>query len=211
MTPVQYSAVSQTIVDAFEALPTDQQSGDYWSNDAVAPVRGEIKEHYIEEQKYHCIYCARQIVTDNKSLWDAEHIISRAKAPRFMFKSENLAISCRDCNIAKGEKEIRHNPNRKSFPNKSEHYLIIHPHYDNYGNHIRWFGEICAPITEKGQNTQQICNLTRFTAKLLGIDGVIADPGFDRLVGQLVKGKTKLEVLGTLAALKVYAENIPQD
>ncbi|MER9163628.1 HNH endonuclease [Mesorhizobium sp. M0715] len=210
MTPVEYSPASQAIVKAFEAVPEENQSASYWSNDEVEPVRAEIKDHYILEQLYHCVYCARQIVTANKALWDAEHVISRSKASRFMFTPRNLAVSCRDCNNAKGDKEIRSNPKRKSFPDGSGHYLIVHPHYDTYADHIRWFGDICAPLSEKGTETLVVCNLTRFTAKLLGIKGIISDPSFDEQVGQLIKAKSKLEALSRIAAITVYVENIPQ-
>jgi len=210
MTPVQYSQASQTIVTAFENLPEVQQSSNYWGEDAVDPVRTEIKNHYIAEQNYTCVYCNRQIVTTNKALWDAEHVICRDSVPRFMFTPQNLAISCRDCNITKGQKEVR-TTNRKKFPNESKHYLIVHPHFDTYSDHIRWFGDICAPITKKGAKTLAICDLTRFTAKLLGINGVLVNPGFDKSVGELINAKNKMDLEVALAAIKIYVKSIPQD
>ena len=211
MTPVQYTPANRAVVDAFEALPEEERSGDYWSDDAATSVRAEIKQHHIQDQNYRCVYCARQIVTDNQALWDAEHIIPRSLAVRFMFVPQNLAVSCKDCNLAKKEKEVRANPNRKSFPDQSGHYLIAHPHFDNYGDHIRWFGNICAPISPKGIKTIALCDLGRFTAEKLGIHGFINEPEFDALVGRLVEAKTPVDALATLAALKVYAENVPQD
>lgn len=211
MTPVQYSTASKVIVDAFEKLPENKQSSTYWSDVAVEPVRKEIKDHYIVEQNYVCVYCRRQIVTANNALWDAEHVITRVKASRFMFTPKNLAVSCRDCNISKGQEEVRKNASRKSFPNESKHYLIVHPHFDNYEDHIRWFGDVCTPISVKGVKTQEICGLTRFTAELLGIDGVLVHPGFDKQVGELLKAKNKLEAKAALAALNVYVESIPQN
>lgn len=211
MTPVQYSVGSKTLVDAFEALPEDQQLGSYWSDKAIDSIRAEVKDHYIVEQQYRCVYCNRQIVTANKALWDAEHIISRSRAARFMFRPQNLAVSCRDCNNAKGEKEVRVDPARVSFPDRSNHYVIVHPHYDDYDIHIRWFGDICVPQSEKGERTQSVCRLTRFTAALLGIEGGIDDSGFDELVGQLVKAKTRTRAKALLAAMNVYAETLPQE
>jgi len=210
MTPVHYSDDSQAIVNAFEEQSEQRQLAAYWSDETVEPVREEIKQHYIAVQKYVCVYCARQIVTANKGLWDAEHVISREQAPRFMFTPENLAVSCRDCNIAKGKKEVRVTTRRK-FPGESGHYRIVHPHFDIYAEHIRWFGEICAPISEKGVKTQEVCGLTRFTAKLLGIDGVLVDPNFDKYVGELLNAKNKTDALAVLAAIHVYVERIPQD
>ena len=209
MTPVQYSQTSQSLVTAFEKLPEAQQSSNYWGEDIVDPVRTEIKDHYIVEQNYTCVYCNRLIATANKALWDAEHVICRDSVPRFMFTPQNLAISCRDCNVLKGQKEVR-TTKRKKFPNESKHYLIVHPHFDKYSDHIRWFGDVCAPITAKGVETQTICGLTRFTAKLLGIDGVLVDPGFDKYVGELLKAKSKMDAKAALAAITIYVEEIPQ-
>jgi 5-methylcytosine-specific restriction endonuclease McrA len=210
MIPVQYSTKSQLIVDTFEGQSEDQKSSKYWGDDTVVPVRAEIKNHYIATQEYVCVYCMRQIVTANNALWDAEHVISRENAPRFMFTPQNLAVSCRDCNIAKGRKEVR-KTKKKGFPNKSKHYLIVHPHFDNYGDHIRWIGDICAPKSDKGVETQAMCGLTRFTAKLLGIDGALVQPGFDNYVGALLKAKNQIEARAALAAISVYVEHIPQE
>lgn len=210
MTPVQYSPANQVIVDNFENLPKNSQSSTYWSDGAVEPARAEIKNHYIAEQQYVCVYCRRQIVTANKALWDAEHVIPREKAPRFMFTPQNLAVSCRDCNNAKGNDEVR-KTKRKQFPDQSKHYLIVHPHFDNYADHLRWFGDICAPLSDKGVKTLSTCNLTRFTAKLLGINGALVQPGFDKYVGELLKAKNKTDAKAALAAVGVYVESIPQE
>lgn len=210
MTPVKFSAANQVIVDAFEHLPEDQKLSTYWGDGAVEPVRAEIKDHYITEQQYVCIYCKRQVVTENKAMWDAEHVIAREKVPSFMFTPYNLAISCRDCNIAKGQKEVR-TTTRKKFPNQSKHYRIVHPHFDNYEDHIRWIGDICVPLSDKGTATLEVCGLTRFTAKLLGIDGVLISPGFDKHLGDLLKAKNKLDAKAAIAAITVYVENLPQE
>jgi hypothetical protein len=210
MTPIKYSPPSQAIVDHFEGLAEDEQLGTYWNDDAVNTVRAEIKNHYIAVQKYVCVYCRRHVATANNALWDAEHVVCRENAPRFMFTPQNLAISCRDCNIAKGRKEVRTTV-RKKFPDESKHYLIVHPHFDDYDEHIRWIGDICAPISDKGVETQKMCGLTRFTAKLLGIDGVLVNPSFDKHVGELLKAKNKLDAKAALAAINVYVESIPQD
>ena len=126
-----------------------------------------------------------------------------------MFTPQNLAVSCRDCNLSKGQTEVR-TTTRKKFPNESRHYRIVHPHFDNYSDHIRWFGDICVPLTDKGVETQATCGLTRFTAKLLGIDGILVAPGFDRYVGELIKAKNKAEANAAIAAIRTYVEDIPQ-
>lgn len=210
MKPVSYSAQNQAIVDAYDGLPPDQQVGSYWSNDSLTAVRKEIKDYYIAEQKYLCVYCKRQIHSANNALWDAEHIVCRDGAPQFMFHPQNLAVSCKDCNLTKGKKEVR-TTLRKKFPNQSGHYTIVHPHFDEYEKHIRWVGDICAPSSDKGTRTMEVCGLTRFTAKLFGIDGVLVDSGFDKYVGELMKAKDKASAEAALAAIATYVAKIPQD
>ena len=210
MNPVKYSAKTQILVDAFDALPKEAKLGGYWDDPLVNPVRAEIKDHYIAEQKYTCAYCNREVVTANKALWDAEHIVPKDTAPRYMFIPQNLAISCRDCNIAKRTKEIRTTA-RQKFPNESKHYTIVHPHFDDYELHIRWIGDICAPISVKGAETLIVCDLTRFTAKLLGINGVLAGAGIDKHVGEILKAKTPVEAKAAMAAISVYVAEIPQE
>ncbi|WP_240314511.1 hypothetical protein [Vibrio tetraodonis] len=52
----------------------------------------------------------------------------------------------------------------KGFPSKSANYRIIHPHFDNYDEHI----EVAVPgatyryITEKGRHTIEVCELLRY-------------------------------------------------
>ena len=100
---------------------------------------------------------------------------------------------------------------RKKFPDESKHYKIVHPHFDDYELHIRWIGDICAPISGKGAETLIACDLTRFTAKLLGINGVLAGAGVDKHVGEILKAKTPVEAKAAMAAISVYVAEIPQE
>ena len=115
MTPVNFSAASQILVDAYNAKAKTNKSAAYWSDDGVSEVRKEIKDHYIGEQGHRCAYCRQPNYTGNNAVWDAEHVISKQQNPEFMFEPRNLAISCKDCNIAKGEQEVR-TTKKVSFP-----------------------------------------------------------------------------------------------
>lgn len=211
MNPVKYDKSNQKVVDAFTALPNDQKTSSYWGKEEVGPVKVEIKDHYIHEQGNRCSYCNQQILSDNKALWDAEHIIPRSKAPEFMFEPQNLAVSCKDCNIAKGDEEVRTNPARKSFPNKSEHYRIVHPHFDIHRDHFRWLSHICVPRTEKGVRTVQLCNLNRFAVKFLGINEFMVHPKCDELIGKLMLAQDGVEAKSCHAALGVYIEEMSKE
>ncbi|WP_064695539.1 HNH endonuclease [Rhizobium aegyptiacum] len=212
MNPVQYSQASQAVVDAFEAMPRDQQVGSYWSDAEVTPVRKEIKDHYIAEQQMRCCYCSVETLTKHNGVWNGEHVISRDAEPRFMFEPRNLAICCRDCNGAKLAAEVRKNPKRKSFPNKSEHYEIVHPHFDTYSDHIRWVGKVVWPISRKGVQTATICNLWRYGLEEAGAQKVPRHPGTYKYIGMLLDAQADaMEMKMALGAFEKFVETIPQE
>ncbi|MCF2906511.1 hypothetical protein L0666_16075 [Octadecabacter sp. CECT 8868] len=186
MNPVQYSAPNKTLVDAFEARQPDEKDPKYWNDDEVNSVRAEIKDHYIAEQGRQCCYCGRKYPTGNKAVWDGEHIIAKNLAPQFMFEPRNLAASCKDCNIAKHEDEVRANPKRKSFPDQSQNYVIVHPHFDNYNDHIRWYGEVVRALTPKGKALIIMCDLLRFGCTKAGLEVAPPNAQVDGMIGTMV-------------------------
>lgn len=210
MKPVQYSAASQAIVDTFNKLPGEQKGAEYWSRDEIRLVKKEIKDHYITEQHQRCCYCNLHIPTNHNLVWDAEHVISRATEPRFLFEPRNLAIACKDCNGSKSDEEVRANSKRVRFPVQSTDYKIIHPHFDSYDEHIRWFGSVCKPLTKKGIYTIETCKLLRLSLNDLGDSAIPRHPAFDRLVGILLDTGDLDEAFMALAGVKEFLDRIPQ-
>lgn len=210
MQAVVYIEPAKAIVHAFEALPFDDKKSSYWSEDETKVVRHAIKDHYITEQDFRCCYCRCRVLSRNKADWQGDHVIARDTHAQFMFEPRNLAISCRGCNGAKSNKNVLKNPKRKTFPVKASDYLIVHPHFDDYDEHIRWFGQVCAPRkSTKGANTIVVCGLMRFAAEYAGLDTDVNDRRFDELVGKLITTNTKLDGNAVLASLKVYIDNLP--
>jgi hypothetical protein len=210
MRPVEYEAASLAQVQIFNDMDDDAKNGAYWSRDEIDAVRKQIKVHYIAEQQCRCCYCNQELPTQNNAVWDAEHIISRSYRPAFMFEPRNLAVSCKDCNIAKSESNVLKNKNRKTFPKNSTDYLIVHPHFDEYDEHIRWFGKVCSSNgSDKGAATIAMCNLLRFSAKRIGMGSNASDRRFDALVGSLIESRSKVDAEAVLAALAVYAAQLP--
>lgn len=84
-------------------------------------------------------------------VWDIEHIVSKDKKVQFMFEPRNLCVACKNCNGAKGSKEVLVNPNRIRFPSSSQNYKIIHPHFDTYHEHINAIvpGDFYRPLRKK--------------------------------------------------------------
>ena len=190
MNPVQYGDACQVLVAAFDALDHEEKDPDYWGNDAINAVRAEIKKHYIAEQNRRCCYCGREYPTNNKAVWDGEHIIAKKTAPHFMFEPRNLAASCKDCNIAKGDDEVRTNPTRKTFPDQSKHYKIVHPHFDNYHEHVRWYGDAILALSAKGAELVKMCNLLRFGFIKAGAEVVPPNPLVEDMIGKMIDHRT---------------------
>ncbi|WP_114436015.1 HNH endonuclease [Methylorubrum salsuginis] len=211
MEPVRYSQANQALVDAFTCLDPADMKPAYWGDDAVTSVRKQAKDHYIFAQNRKCCYCKREYPTGNNAVWDGEHIIPRSKAVKFLFEPRNLAAACKDCNIAKGEDEVRVNPQRVSFPDQSQHYLIVHPHFDEYEDHIRWYGEVVRPLTDKGIKLTQMCNLHRFGLLKVGEKVLPINSHADNIVGKFMDPHASpLELDMALAAFTVYVKSVPQ-
>ena len=210
MQPVEYVGVSAAVVAGFEALDQAAQSAAFWSDETVGPVKSVIKTHYIVEQQRRCCYCARDLGTSHHGVWDCEHIIARVTRPQWMFTPHNLAAACKDCNLAKSDDPVLKNRNRVTFPKKSGDYLIVHPHFDNYEDHIRWTGTVPRPNgSVKGKNTIIMCDLLRFSAQEAAMPSSPGDRRFDALVGDLMKRPGPHDAAMILAALAAALNAAP--
>lgn len=209
MQAIAYSATDQAIVDKFNALPFEDKKPSFWSDDQTKATRDAIKDHYIAEQDCCCCYCRKQVLSRNKGDWQGDHVIARDTHAQFMFEPRNLAICCRGCNGEKSNKNVLKNAKRKTFPKNSADYIIVHPHFDSYDDHIRWFGQVCAPRNStKGAKTIEVCGLMRFAAEFAGLDTDMNDRRFDDLVGKLMTTTNRLEGAAVLAGLKVYIDSL---
>ena len=145
-------------------LERENVTGDDWGTEEFNEIRRVIKNHYKVEQGYKCPYCAVIYPVTHGMVWDIEHIVAKDKKVQFMFEPRNLCVACKDCNGAKSSKEVLVNPDRVRFPIRSRDYKIVHPHFDDYGEHISAVvpGEFYRPLTEKGEFTIITCRLLRF-------------------------------------------------
>ena len=143
-----------------------------WSDDKYSHVRKTIKDHYLKEQDYTCFFCRQRIVVNSNRAWDAEHIISKSTHPNFMFEPKNLCITCPDCNNEKRDGRVLDRESRVRFPMNSAAYKIVHPHFDNYYEHLDVIvvGKLYRIKTTKG----------RYTYRIYGLDRFMMDAGFCR-------------------------------
>lgn len=147
-------------------------------------LRRAIKKHYLVEQAYHCVYCYRHRQDYHGAAWDIDHIVPKSIYPQFTYEPLNLAISCKDCNVKKGNKSVLCEGvlAQEAYPSASHNFLIIHPHFDNFYDHISVeYTEknevLHKPKTKKGVETFRICGLNRFSEIIAGTSETIPESG----------------------------------
>jgi hypothetical protein len=129
----------------------------------VDKFRTEVKDHYFWQQANRCCYCSMELQR-NSRVFDAEHILDKSSFPEFMFHPENIAVACVICNTHKSAKPVLSNDNVRpvTIPTESSDYKILHPHLDEWDQHLR-FDEIgrILPVSgsTKGPETIKICNI----------------------------------------------------
>ncbi|GAB6454598.1 hypothetical protein bcgnr5380_56450 [Bacillus cereus] len=129
-------------------------------------VRVEIRNFYRVEQRANCVYCNGPVSLQSATGAPVEHIASKAKYPNYIFEPLNLCVACADCNEIKNDREVLDpvviSPAPKRYSKKTQHYRIVHPHYDTYEDHIEHVGVFYWGKTKKGSYTIYICGLDRY-------------------------------------------------
>lgn len=186
-TPVVFAGAALGLVGTYRALPRNEMRSDYWSEEELDSIRKDIKAHYISEQGTRCCYCDRHLATQNHKDWDVEHVVSRSSHPWFMFEPRNLAVACHDCNNAKSDKRVLVNNSRVTYPSNSEAFRIVHPHFDDFADHVYCVGFVYFGKTDKGKQTIYACDLLRFAQKFIDWDSSISDERFEKDVERVLK------------------------
>lgn len=191
LTPVSLSEASRAIVTEYDASTV--KSGAHWSMKEVNAVRQEIKAHYIEAQQHLCCYCGIPDPANHHWDWDAEHIVPKALHPEFLFTAENLSVACRECNQAKRSKETLVDPTVSIYPVSSDAFLVVHPHFDEWSEHILRDNLTYASLSAKGAWTIKECNLNRFDGRVIGLRYPISDRRWEQPVRELLSGEMTLQ------------------
>lgn len=166
--PIEFSQQLKDIIATKLKTPNFQHTN--WSDDDLEPARQEIRNYYRKEQRLTCIYCKGPISIRSASGANIEHIVPKSANIHFIFESKNLCVICPDCNEYKGKREVLAEPvttskNKIKYPSKSSDFRIMHPHFDDYEDHILKANRIYVERSDKGGYTIYICNLNRFFRK----------------------------------------------
>jgi hypothetical protein len=167
--PIELSEQSLALIAAKKLIPGFSHTN--WSDADLLPVRQEIRNYYRDAQRLACVYCRNPVGAVSAVGAQIEHIVSKASYVQFMFLPQNLCLICPDCNQCKLDDEalgIVHDPltrHRVRYPTSSNAFNIVHPHFDNYEEHIIKAGRIYVERTDKGHWTIGACKLNRFTRR----------------------------------------------
>ncbi|WP_141399570.1 HNH endonuclease [Rhizobium sophoriradicis] len=178
--------ISNEIADLF-ALAA--KSGKEWGSSAHDKAKAALKDALIEAQGGRCVYCQRLI---KKEIGHSEidHILpklqsgdqdksnsneranrrSTAGYPAFTFFPKNLALTCKRCNQRKGTFDARKRrdaPASTTYILEEDYYEWVHPHIQNYSDHIEMVEGFIFHAKEaspNGDNVITICGLSTIGA-----------------------------------------------
>lgn len=180
--PIINNAV--TLSDESLALIQEKmQSGNYshesWGDDDLRPVKREIREFYRVAQRLTCAYCLGPVSNRSAAGAPIEHIVPKSQCLSFMFEPKNLCVICPDCNEYKSKQETLVDPvlkaSRVNYPTNSTLFRIVHPHYDEYDEHIFKCEKLYVDCSPKGGYTIYACNLNRFYRRFGRCDELVND------------------------------------
>lgn len=152
--PYRFSEDDKKTIDA------NYHSSSDWSNSQLRPIKNKLKCYlrYLQDNK--CCYCRQELGFDYRQV-DIEHIVDKKKHENFGFEIRNLALSCPACNSCKTDQKVLVDENITSYPTDSNKFLIVHPYYDNYSEHIYVNYPVYVSKSPKGDKTIQYCKLSR--------------------------------------------------
>lgn len=182
MRAIKFQGDDLTHVQRYDGISHDE-----WDKTTgpIVSIRKSLRDHYLVEQSFRCAYC-RSIKKESHGLtWDVEHIIPKSAHSKFIYEPYNLAMACKECNIAKGNQDVLRVKLKKNqgLPTSTDAYKIIHPHFDTYSDHIE-ITNVKGKISHrpkndhKGKETYIICDLVRFAYKFVewdNFDSAIVD------------------------------------
>ncbi|MBZ6689523.1 HNH endonuclease, partial [Klebsiella grimontii] len=166
-----------------------------WSHDDFTIIKSQIREFYRVQQRGLCAFCKNPLSLQAAANCTVEHIIPKSKKIDYMYTPKNLCVICADCNeikraqeVINEEHEVLNNPEIAIYPRSSGAFIIVHPHFDDWHEHIHKVGaRIYIDKTLKGINTMKVCKLNRFFHRLGVSDEYVNDGELTSLMSEYVE------------------------
>lgn len=182
-----------------------------WNDEDLITVRKEIRDFYRIEQKGICCYCRKEVSLTSSLNCHVEHIVPKSLHEEYMFEPKNLCVVCADCNEIKREQEtlgtipetIKNANSRKRYPHSSNSFLIVHPHFDLWDEHILVFNDLYVDKTTKGHFTIGACRLNRKLHKFGWEEFTIDDKEMNTLMNNFLNEKDTMKRMRILKKIKL--------
>lgn len=157
-----------------------------WGCDDLLEFRSHVRAYYRDEQQGLCAYCKNTVSVRSANNAHIEHIVAKSLYRDFIFEAKNLCVICADCNEIKRSQEVLNEVpdtlspltsgrQRIRYPTSSNAFLIVHPHYDEWDDHLMRFGYQYIDKTTKGGNTIVMCKLNRYFHQNFNMDDNFVD------------------------------------
>lgn len=152
-----------------------KQGGKIWEDENIKPLKDRIKRILREYQDQTCCYCKRNLTGEFNLVIDIEHILPKSKYEDLMFNIDNLAISCKKCNMNVKKDDLSFIIDLKAIPSNpfnKDNYRFIHPNFDEYYkcleriaievNNVRFVKYRVISDSDKGKFTYNYFRLSEF-------------------------------------------------
>lgn len=164
---ISYTKEQEDLIDSI--IKKSGKDVKIWELEEIDSLKKEIRKFYRKEQKILCAFCKYPVSVVYPTNCHIEHIAPKSIHPEYIFEPKNLCVICSDCNQIKRDQEtINQIPDtikkkyKTKYPDKKEDFLIVHPHYDLYDEHILIVnGFYIDKASKKGNFTIGACLLNR--------------------------------------------------
>lgn len=140
---------------------------------AIKSVKAKIRQLHMVRHGSRCCYCRKNLHGGGHFVIDREHVLPKSKDAfrHLAFSIWNIGISCKRCNMQykKDRVDFIVNQTDPIALKTSENYLLIHPNFDCYKDHIGYSSKqddditvvkyTTVPGSEKGRFTFEYFNL----------------------------------------------------
>lgn len=154
----------------------------------IQAIKMRIQNFHLARHKFQCCYCRRNLRGAGPFMIDREHILPKS-VPAYRpltFTIWNLGISCKRCNMEYKKERVDFVVDCADEDARllSANYLLIHPNFDNYEDHISHSlnqanGRVVQKFTKHAGSDKAEYTYTFFNLRGLEVDG------FDEAQGAL--------------------------
>lgn len=185
-----------------------------WGSDELMLLRSNIRAFYRTEQAGVCAYCKGDVSLVSAGNAHIEHIAPKSLYLTFIFEPKNICVVCADCNTIKRNQEVLNEvPDTFSrvfvrYPRSPSAFKIVHPHFDDYDDHILVKGRIYIDKSLKGSFTIGVCKLNRYFHEFGVDDDFVDDDEIIAVMNSFMEGRSSSQKAHALNKLRDMIFNL---